>query len=462
MKKRTCVELLALLFLLAAAIGCGKDASHTSDVNDAGGTVDAGTNADSGFTFPDIPANDLPSPNESSAEPWTFIFYLAADNEQEAYADATIDQLLEGTAAVENHPQIIALVDRLSVPGTEIFEVVNGTKITLQTLSEQNTADATVLEDFLNFALGLADPDNNVAFVMKSEGLSWRGIGRDNTHGEELEDQLMPTGAMAEALAGKGIDLLVLEGAIMAFMEVVYELRGAALMMLATQSKIQPDGFPWKMVIEDLGETPAMTNRELGIRIVDDHITYYNSAGNRGDPNNDPSIDFAALTLFDLAYIYEARDTHMAWAQITWSLLDEVHNILPHARDLSDVGGWGDVTEVDFQSDIRTFMYEGLRLIYEAGLDFPDLTSAVYDYLVAQNKLVVYMRKPEDGFKMRSANGLSIWFPPTSNKYETYDESDEVFGTNMFYEDPLIGLDWVSDSNWLEFLFNWFDRGIGV
>ena len=394
---------------------------------------------------------------------WTFLFYLAADNEEEAYADATIAQLLAGTADVENHPQIIVLIDRLSDDGTEVFEVDGGAKQTLQTHTEQNTADGAVLQAFVTYALNLADHEN-VAFVMKSEGLSWRGIGRDNTHYEESEELLMPTGDLADALVaaqvetGKDLDLLVLEGSLMAFIEVVYELRDAAPVLLATQSKIQPDGLPWAMVIEDLGETPNMTSTELGIAITDNHIEYYSDKGNNGVPNLDTSINFAAMTVFDLSHIEAVRDAHITWAEITWDLFDDIYNILPHARDLSDVGGYGDITEFDYQSDIKTFMLEGLRLFDEAGLDFPELTAAVVAYLTEQDELIVYEQSPEDGFKLQSANGLSIWYPPTWNKYETSDENDEVFGSTMHYEDTEIGLDWVLDSNWITYLFEYFDR----
>lgn len=397
---------------------------------------------------------------------WTFVFYLAADNEQEAYADATIAQLLAGTDGVENHPQILVLIDRLSVGGTEAFEVVAGEVQELATYAEQNTADAAVLEDFVTYALGLADHEN-VAFVMKSEGLSWRGIGRDNTHDEEIDDQLMPTGDLAEALKDKGIDLLVLEGSLMAFIEVVYELRDAAPVLLATQSKIQPEGLPWAMVIEDLGETPGMSSTELGIAITDNHIEYYSDKGNNGVPNLDTSTNFAAMTVFDLSYMGEVLEAHHDWVAATWPLFDEIYNILPHARDLSDVGGFGEITDFDYQSDIKTFMREGLRLIEEAGLDFSGLDkliTAVNDYLAVQNKLIVHERSPEDAFKLKAANGLSIWYPPTWNKYETRDESDEVFGSTMYYEDPEIGLDWVfcegtdCDSNWTTYLFEYFNR----
>jgi len=332
-----------------------------------------------------------------------------------------------------------------------------------------------VLEDFATYSLDLAAHDN-VAFVMKSEGLSWRGIGRDNTHDEEIDDQLMPTGDLADALiaaqveTGKDIDLLVLEGAIMAFIEVVYDLRDAAPILLATQSKIQPDGLPWEMVIKDLGETPGLSSTELGIVITDNHIEYYSDKGNNGVPNMDTSTNFAAMTVFDLSYITDVRDAHKTWAATTWNLFDDIYNILPHARDLSDVGGFGEITEFDYQIDIKTFMLEGLRLIDEAGLDFPELTAAVDAYIARvypdeedkEGKLIVYERSPEDGFKLKAANGLSIWYPPTWNKYETRDESDEVFGSTMYYgaldEDGNFVLDWVLDSNWTTYLFEYFDR----
>ena len=236
---------------------------------------------------------------------------------------------------------------------------------------------------------------------MKSEGLSWRGIGRDNTHAEESDDQLMPVGALSEALiaaqtaTGRKVDLLVLEGSIMAFMEVVYELRDAVPYLLATQSKIQPDGLAWEMVIGDLGANPDMTASELGITITDDTMEYYADKGNNGVPQDDTSTNFAAMTVFDLSHMGDVLAAHRHWAETCWSLFDDIYNILPHARDLAEVGGFGEVTDFDYNFDMRTFMVESLRLIDEAGLNFPDLNDAVDEYLSAQDGLVVYEQSPE-------------------------------------------------------------------
>jgi hypothetical protein len=201
-----------------------------------------------------------------------------------------------------------------------------------------------------------------------------------------------------------------------------------------------------------------MPSEVLGITIADDYLEYYSDKGNNGVPRFDTSTNFAALTVFDLSHMDDVLDAHRAWAEVTWLLFDEIYNVLPHARDLSDVGGFGEITEFDYDFDIKTFMVESLRLIDEAGLSFPELNEAVNAYLAEQDKLVVYERSPADGFKLKAATGISIWYPPTWNKYETRDENAEVFGSTLYYEDPEIGLDWVDDSNWTTYLFEYFDR----
>jgi hypothetical protein len=402
--------------------------------------------------------------NRNDDGAWTLLFYLAADNAQEGYADATLSQLLAATKQAASPPQVIVLVDRLSEPGTEIFEVVDGEMVAVESHPEEVTSDGAVLQAFATLGLQRATREK-VAFVMKSEGLSWRGIGRDNTHAPESPDTLMPCGDLAQALvaaqaaAGVQIDLLVLEGSIMAFIEVVYELRDAAPLLLASQSKLQPDGIPWRLVIDDLDGAPDMAAQELAIAIADDLLEYYSVKGNKGVPALDTSTNFAAMTVFDTSQAAEAMQAHSDWADATWPLLDEIYNLLPHARDLSDVGGFGDITEADFQSDIKTFMVESRRLIGEAGLSFPELDAAIDTYLAAQDQLVVHMRKPADGAKLGSANGLSIWYPPTWNQYQTQDAGDDaLFGTSMVYEDPAIGLDWVTDTSWVTYLEEYFDR----
>ena len=52
---------------------------------------------------------------------------------------------------------------------------------------------------------------------------------------------------------------------------------------------------------------------------------------------------------------------------------------------------------------------------------------------------------------------MCIWYPPTDNKYMTWDPVGEVaFGSTLIYHDESIGLDWINDSNWLWYLDEYY------
>ena len=82
-----------------------------------------------------------------------------------------------------------------------------------------------------------------------------------------------------------------------------------------------------------LGSQPGMSGAELAVQIVDDHVAHYGAKGNHGDPGADTSINFAAMTAFDLSYMDAVAAAHWHWAAVTYPLFDDLHNLLPHARD---------------------------------------------------------------------------------------------------------------------------------
>jgi hypothetical protein len=96
MRKGLCVTGVILLVLLAIRMSWAGPA-----INGANAAGKDSDNQNNGSTGDDAQ--------------WTFLFYLAADNEQESYADATISQLLTGTALIANPPQVLVFLERLSV-----------------------------------------------------------------------------------------------------------------------------------------------------------------------------------------------------------------------------------------------------------------------------------------------------------------------------------------------------------
>jgi len=142
-------------------------------------------------------------------------------------------------------------------------------------------------------ALGGFANDMN-ALIIKSEGFSWRGTCRDNTYPGHEEDTLMSNGEVAEAVIAAQaathtpLDMLVLEGSCMGFVEVVYELRSVVDLLVTTETKIQPNGgIPWPMILYDMAQNGDISPVDLGVVIADNHRAYWEDKGNHGDPGGD-------------------------------------------------------------------------------------------------------------------------------------------------------------------------------
>ena len=397
------------------------------------------------------------------AEPssWSLFFYLAIDNELEAAGDLSLANMLEATADLEYHPRILVLVDRLSTEGTEVFEIVGGEQVMVASYDEQVSSDPALLQNFVTMALFDFASDMN-ALIIKSEGFSWRGTCRDNTHPGQDTDTLMSNGGVAEAViaaqvaTGNPLDMLLLEASCMGFIEVVYELRDVVDLLLTTETKIQPNGgIPWPMILKDMAQDGDISPVDLGAVISDDHRDYWEDRGNHGVPAADTYADFASMSVLDMTKMEPVFSTYNAYCETIVPLFEELRNVLPHARDLSEIGGYGSITDFDYQHDIVAFQDAALMLIDQKGLTYPELAAAIANYQAAYYDMVlynVYAEKFHD-----KTQGLSIWYPPTYNKYDTTDPVGDVsFGSTIFYEDADIALDWIADSNWLWYLDEYF------
>ncbi len=420
----------------------------------------AGAVEQTDLTFADAAAKDQAG-IVAEASSWSLFFYLAIDNELEAAGDLTLANMLEATAGLEYHPRILVLVDRLSTERTDVFEIVGGEQVTVASYDEQVSSDPAVLQDFVTMALYEYASDMN-ALIIKSEGFSWRGTCRDNTHPGEDTDTLMSTGGVAEALmaaqvvTGTPLDMLVLEASCMGFIEVVYELRDAVDLLLTTETKIQPNGgIPWPMILNDMAQDGDISPVDLGVVISDNHRDYWEDKGNHGDPAADTYADFASMSVLDMTKMEPVFSAHNAYCDTIVPLFEELRNVLPHARDLSEIGGFGSITDFDYQHDIVTFQDAALMIIEEKGLTYPELAAAIANYQAAHYDMVLY-NVYADKFHDKT-QGLSIWYPPTYNKYDTTDPvGDVTFGSTIFYEDADIALDWIADSNWLWYLDEYF------
>jgi hypothetical protein len=389
---------------------------------------------------------------------------------------------------------------------------------------EKNTADPTVLQAFVAYGLNRYPYSTTALFITgDGHGWRGICRDRDPEDPEAGED-LMSVDEIAQVLVNTAteygaVDLLVFNGANMASIEVAYELRDAVPYMVATQSQIQEDGIPYGMFVADLIADPNMSVTEFSTSIVEAHVEYYGSTrsgtsvvdrtrtnidsgsgdcdqdmdngeasdsdvepdggtgGANGSLGTDPGAsgdgqeliangggqiaqDFTNMFAFDMARIAEVVDRHAEFSSQLAALMEDLHNVIPAARDASMVGHHNDISDYDYLSDIYTFISLLEVFLRESRADdwrpeYDALITAMTEYRAAHEQAVVAEAMAD---KFHNTNGLSIWYPGSLTSYELRDSGNVVlkFGETFFYEDPALGLDFVTDSSWVDYLYAYY------
>ncbi len=80
--------------------------------------------------------------------------------------------------------------------------------------------------------------------------------------------------AAKKAFGGK-IDVLGMDACLMNMVEVAYQVRNTAQVLVGSQEVEPADGWPYHTVLRDLAKNPAMTPAELGKVIVDRYLASY-------------------------------------------------------------------------------------------------------------------------------------------------------------------------------------------
>lgn len=210
---------------------------------------------------------------------WTFIFYLAGDNELEG---SLIEDLceIEAVKKVNKDIHVIALLDRSPLhdnsngdwSGTRLYEVISDPKgsnkniiskqlvfpelgLYLESDTNVNTADKTVLAKTISYAKKNY-PSHQYALVMGGHGTGWRSRNTQNlpmaasytnrNRAFAIDDssgQHMSVKSFGEAISGQGIDIVVLDTCFGALLEVAYEIKDACSYLLASESSIPLYGW---------------------------------------------------------------------------------------------------------------------------------------------------------------------------------------------------------------------------
>ena len=397
---------------------------------------------------------------------WTVLAYFAGDNNLEG---ALLEDLNE-MEAVGSRPgsvEILAQIDR--APGydhsngdwatTRRYYVTRGAdrrKITsklLADLGETDTGDPKVLEDFIRFG-ARNFPAKACALILSNHGSGFyvppamlsracapsrrelatramprlrrslfhtsrqrlldlepdrRGVAYDDSSADCLDNrELKRVLQDAHQAFGRKVDLVGMDACLMTMLEVVYQIRDHAQVLVGSEEVEPGAGWPHDLILRDLTARPAMPSAELATTVVRRYVESYQGTGQEATQS---AIDLSKLDdLVEAAVDALARRLlaaipspaleaalHAAWRR-TLRFFDNMYVDLHHFA--------GNLTAATDVRAIKRACADVQRAIEGRGAKSP---------ILAEGHV---------GARMQSARGLSIYFPPFRDPSAFYRELD--------------------------------------
>jgi len=272
-----------------------------------------------------------PTPTPTGPEPrrqWTFMVYLAGDNNLEAAARKDLTEMK--SVGSTDQVNIVAQFDGVHDQGTRRYHIRRQGSLdddVVARLPEVNTGDPAALRDFVlwahqhyaaeRYALilwnhGTGWKDEDIYYGLRKRGIrpdeltrgqmrsltsgnssrslfrssietlavetvqKGRAILFDDTSADFLDNvEMKQVLEQAAEQIGRKIDLLGCDACLMSMLEVAYQLRTSCSCFVASQEEEPGDGWPYDMVLRRLVENPDMSPRLLAATIVEEYNNFY-------------------------------------------------------------------------------------------------------------------------------------------------------------------------------------------
>lgn len=234
-------------------------------------------------------------PRAAEATEWTFLVYMAADNNLEPDG---IDDFLEMAQVGSNDDlNIVVLFDRTPGESTEYGDWTDARRGRImagdtpvsswgEDMGEVNMGSPAQLQSFVTWGVENY-PANRTVLVLWNHGggwrserwvpAKWRAVCWDDTNGNESLEmgEVRATLETVAASTGVDLDLIGFDACVMGMVEVAYEIRNLADVMLASEESEPGGGWPYDTLLGDLVADPTMTTENFGRVIVDRYFAAY-------------------------------------------------------------------------------------------------------------------------------------------------------------------------------------------
>jgi hypothetical protein len=268
----------------------------------------------------------MPEPKQ-----WTVMVWMAGDNDLEDFALGDLRELKKVGSTTD--VDVVAQIDLLRDDHTRRYHVRRGTTVEqdqVQDLGETNCGDPAVAADFFTWAIqhypachylavlwnhgsGIDETDvyrrartlgitverraapsadrvprarvrtiasrrfsRSLFSTTVAAAISNRAIAYDDTARYFLDNlELKRVLATVKQRTGHALDIVGFDACLMSMVEIAYELRPYAKLLVGSQEVEPGDGWPYDQVLAALTAKPGMTPEELGTAIVDRYVASY-------------------------------------------------------------------------------------------------------------------------------------------------------------------------------------------
>jgi len=355
--------------------------------------------------------NTVGAPKRKGAS-WTFMIYMAADNNLWEWAYHNLD-LLE-TVGSTDEVNIVVLWDGYYRPA-HVYRVVLGNITLINEFpldgKEVNMGDSYTLEVFVDFVTKKFTAEHYLLDLW-NHGNDFVGSCWDDHPHDYLTHSEVVAG-----LEGHHIDIVAYDACLEAMVEVAYEYNALGMeadYLVASENYIALYGYPYDVILDNLTQNPDMSALKFAVLIADEFARYY-----------EPRAHFdggvmATLSAIDLSTVDEAV---AELSELTGALeakleeseesYDSYHEFISQARGEGNLP-WAEAG-LEGYVDLPTFVKD---LAANPKVD-EDIRGLASDVVAALDEVVVNVGN-SDPMEDNSVLGLGIWFPPSEKPYVAY------------------------------------------
>ena len=235
----------------------------------------------------DVFVSKLDADLSANAAEWTFFVYMGADNNLSPYANGDLNEMQQ--VGSDSNVNVVTLVDQDGDHDTHFYKVEHGS-LTETPLSEINPgwidevdmSDPNTLITSANYVIDQY-PAKRYCIVLWNHGDGWKKTPRKVIYRQVIEDKgsMMRMDDVGYALGeikahlGSKIDLVGFDACLMGMVEVAYEIRDHAEVMVGSEDLIGVEGWPYDTILEDLVNDPIMDSETFAGKIVDRYAEWY-------------------------------------------------------------------------------------------------------------------------------------------------------------------------------------------